>query len=506
MNRKITQASVMIVDDVAENLQVLSKMLQQEGFLVRPVPAGQLAINAAVSEPPDIILLDIMMPDIDGYQVCRTLKLNPATRDIPILFISALTETFDKVKAFQAGGVDYITKPFQLEEVQARVRTHLELHRLNLENQALLAKTLSASARSLVDMLAVVNPVIFEQSNRLRRYMKAVAKGLDIVSSTGLQWEMAAMLSQLGCMALPELLLQKKQQGDFLTVEEIAEFQKHAFLAADLIGGIPRMEMASEIIRRQHEPFRQSDGLNFSLQDTDAATLGGHILRMLVDFDYLQMSGRGMVGALLTMQENPEIYSPGLLESLRYVVEEEGKEKTEWVMLSDLTSGMILLEDIVDETGNIVLHRTSELTTNLINLLGYCAMKQKIRQPIAILANVPSIIKRNKGMDKPMDNIKKTGLVLGDLVVDMSACTVKLQNTLIHLTATEYKILEVLCQQPGKVLSRMQMAEGALGIMFEGYDRTIDAHIKNIRQKMGAVLPDCNYIQTVRGIGYKIAK
>ena len=496
----------MIVDDVAENLQVLSKMLQQEGFLVRPVPAGQLAINAAVSEPPAIILLDIMMPDMDGYQVCMTLKRNPATRDIPILFLSALTDTFDKVKAFQAGGVDYITKPFQLEEVQARVHTHLELHRLHLENQALLAKTLFASARSLVDMLAVVNPAMFEQSNRLRRYMKAVGKKLNVFSGTGLQWEMAAMLSQLGCMTLPDALLQKRQQGDFLALEEIVEFQKHASMAADLIGGIPRMEMASEIIRRQHELFRQGDGTNFSPNETDATVLGGHILRMLVDFDYQQMSGRGMVGALLTMQETPEIYSPFLLEILRDIVEEEGREKVEWVGLPELTPGMILLEDIVDEAGKIVLHRTSELTANVVNLLGYFAMRQKIRQPIAVLANTPTHIMRSRELDKPMDARKKTGLVLGDLVVDMVACTVKLRNTQIHLTATEYKLLELLCQQPGKVLSRMQIAEGALGIMFEGYDRTIDAHIKNIRQKMNAVFPECNYIQTVRGIGYKIAK
>lgn len=506
MNRNLANSSVMIVDDVTENLQILSKMLQQEGFLVRPVPGGELAINAAKSEPPDIILLDIMMPEMDGYQVCRELKLHPATREIPVIFLSALTETFDKVKAFDTGGVDYITKPFQFEEVKARVRTHLELHRLNLENQALMAKTMAAGARSLVEMLAVVNPVIYDQSRRLRRYMKVAAKKLNIASDACLQWEMAAMLSQLGCVTLSEGLLRKKQQGDFLSLEEVAGFQTHAAMAAELIGGIPRMEMAAEIIRRQHAPFRQGEGAGFSIGGVDATVLGGHVLRMLADFDYLQMSGRDGVAALLAMQEMPEAYSPALLEVLRSVVEEEGREKVEWILLENVTAGMILMEDIVTEAGKTVLHRTSELSPNLVSLLGYYALKEKIQQPIAVLAHVPANIMRPKEADKAAGGEKKTGLVLGDLVVDMSACSVKINNTLIHLTATEYKILEVLCQEPGKVLSRMQIANGALGIMFEGYDRTIDAHIKNIRQKMSAASPAGNHIRTVRGIGYKLAR
>lgn len=97
----------------------------QEGYSVRPVPEGRLALKSALAQPPDLILLDIMMPDITGYEVCVELKAHDETRNIPVIFISALNEVFDKVHAFAVGGVDYVTKPFQAEEVLARIRTHL---------------------------------------------------------------------------------------------------------------------------------------------------------------------------------------------------------------------------------------------------------------------------------------------------------------------------------------------------------------------------------------------
>ena len=118
-------ADILIVDDTAANLQVLGLMLRQHKYKVRPVPSGKLALQAVAACPPDIILLDITMPDMNGYEVAAKLKENPATAEIPIIFISALTEVDDKVKAFKAGGVDYVTKPFQIEEVLSRVSVHL---------------------------------------------------------------------------------------------------------------------------------------------------------------------------------------------------------------------------------------------------------------------------------------------------------------------------------------------------------------------------------------------
>ena len=125
--------NILMVDDVGTNLKLLDGILHPEGYKTRPVPGGELALLASEKEKPDLILLDIMMPGMDGFEVCRRLKENPGLSDIPVIFISALGDTDNIIKALTLGGVDYINKPFQAEEVKARVHTHLKLSRQSKE-------------------------------------------------------------------------------------------------------------------------------------------------------------------------------------------------------------------------------------------------------------------------------------------------------------------------------------------------------------------------------------
>ena len=124
---------ILIIDDVADNLRVLSSLLTKHGYNVRKALNWQMALTACETVLPDLILLDIMMPEIDGYKVCQRLKASDLTADVPVIFISALDDVFDKVKAFGAGGVDYITKPFEFEEVLVRVKNQLALKTARLE-------------------------------------------------------------------------------------------------------------------------------------------------------------------------------------------------------------------------------------------------------------------------------------------------------------------------------------------------------------------------------------
>ncbi|MCA6574373.1 MAG: ATP-binding protein [Pseudanabaena sp.] len=150
--KTINTSSILIVDDTIYNIQLLSLMLIRHGYVVEQATNGQAALEKAAKILPDIILLDIRMPDIDGYEVCKILKANPTTQGIPIIFISSIEEPSEKVEAFSVGGVDYISKPFQLIEVLARIETHLRLcslqKKLQEQNEQL---QLSASvlARSL---------------------------------------------------------------------------------------------------------------------------------------------------------------------------------------------------------------------------------------------------------------------------------------------------------------------------------------------------------------------
>ncbi len=137
----MAKSDIMVVDDNPANLKLLENMLVQQGHEVRSFPLGRLALAAAVKKPPDLILLDINMPEMNGYEVCERLKASPELARIPVIFLSALDDTEDKLKAFRAGGVDYIAKPFHFEEVHARVETHLGLHQLQqalrLQNERL---------------------------------------------------------------------------------------------------------------------------------------------------------------------------------------------------------------------------------------------------------------------------------------------------------------------------------------------------------------------------------
>ena len=130
-----TKANIMVVDDTPDNLRLLADVLRGHGCEVRSVSSGKMALKAAKSEPPDLILLDINMPEMDGYEVCDRLKATPGLQDIPIIFISGLNDAEDRVNAFRHGAVDYVAKPFEFDEVLARVDTHLTLRRYQDELQ-----------------------------------------------------------------------------------------------------------------------------------------------------------------------------------------------------------------------------------------------------------------------------------------------------------------------------------------------------------------------------------
>lgn len=132
----VPKGNILIVDDTPDNLRLLSSTLTARGYKVRSAINGAMALMGAQAAPPDLILLEIKMPDMDGYEVCQRLKENQQTREIPVIFISALNEVLDKVKAFTSGGVDYIQKPFHVEEVLARIENQLTIRRLQVQLQA----------------------------------------------------------------------------------------------------------------------------------------------------------------------------------------------------------------------------------------------------------------------------------------------------------------------------------------------------------------------------------
>ena len=178
---------ILIIDDEISNLQLLTQLLSDAGYQIRAAKEPKFTIESAKSQPPNLILLDVRMPEMDGFEVCRRLKQDERTRDIPVIFISALQDVEDKVRGFEAGGVDFISKPFQEEEVLARVRTHMELRNMQLNLEEIISQRTSeltkseAKYRGLVDN-SLVGIFITTLDGRLTFVNDAMARMFDFDS------------------------------------------------------------------------------------------------------------------------------------------------------------------------------------------------------------------------------------------------------------------------------------------------------------------------------------
>jgi putative two-component system response regulator len=271
--------TVMVVDDTPANLKLLGSMLGKRGYRVQAFPNGRLALRSARATTPDLILLDISMPEMDGYEVCRLLKEDPETRDVPVLFISARTETDDKLRAFSVGGLDYVTKPFQFDEVHARVSTHIRLRSLQLKTskyanhleemvQAKVAEISAAQAATIHALAGLAesrDDDTGEHILRTRTYCRMLA--LELLAENAFADELcpayvstvfeAAALHDIGKVGIPDAILLKPGR---LTQEEFTVMKRHVSVGGATLAKVSAMypdnqfvRMGLDIARYHHE-------------------------------------------------------------------------------------------------------------------------------------------------------------------------------------------------------------------------------------------------------------
>jgi putative two-component system response regulator len=306
-------AMLLIVDDVAENLLVLGELLQGAGYRVKVANAGHAALRGAAQEPrPSLILLDIMMPDLDGYEVMRQLRVDPATRDIPVIFLTALDDARDEERGLELGAADYITKPIKPAVVLARVRTQLLakqardwLHDQNAVLEAEVARRMAeneqiqtVSIRALAHLAEIRDPETGNHILRTQGYVRLIASRLidhprfaATLSERYIELlARSAPLHDIGKVGIPDHILHKPGK---LSPEEWAIMKTHARLGAEAIELAERdiaepvefLALAKKITRWHHEKWDGSgypDGLA-----GDAIPLSARLMALADVFDAL---------------------------------------------------------------------------------------------------------------------------------------------------------------------------------------------------------------------------
>jgi putative two-component system response regulator len=304
---------VLIVDDIKENLGVLRSTLEPEGYKLLFANSGEKALQVIKNSPPDLILLDVMMPGIDGFETCRQLKKNNATKDIPIIFITAKNEESDIVKGFELGGIDYIAKPFRQTEVCVRVENHLQLTIYRNALKELLEKTLTGSISVLTEVLTFFDPGVFGRSLKVKEMIKKFHQrvGLEKV------WELevAALISRIGCVTLPKDLLEKERLKITLTEEEKKNIACIPEASANFVENIPRLRPIAKIILYLNKHF---DGSGFPDDSLKGKKIpwGARLLRILFDLAQIESGGTRRDKALDLMLEKKGYYGPEILKKV----------------------------------------------------------------------------------------------------------------------------------------------------------------------------------------------
>ncbi|MCV6587431.1 MAG: response regulator [Marinobacterium sp.] len=357
-NTHNTRPNILIVDDKSENIRVLQQVLAKH-YQLSCADSGLQALEIAADQCPDLILLDLMMPGLDGHAVCIRLKANPATRDIPVIFFTDSGDFRDEELGFQLGAVDYISRPVIPPIVLARIANHLSLHKSRRQLDIALQQTLMGSIHMLTDILALIHPQVFARSQRLKKKMADMTALLGIHNSW--HYEAAAGLSQCGCIHLPAPLLDKLHHQQPLTVAERAQYRAHPRLAAEMLASMPHLAPCARMIGELQ--------LLTDLPELPEMAMPEELLlQFLVSYDELRCRGYSPGDAL---QQLRVLYPQTLLDALEEV-ETVTRQTTRRVAISDLNTGMLLAKDVTTDARHnhqVLIPRKTRLSPILIRRL-----------------------------------------------------------------------------------------------------------------------------------------
>jgi len=388
---------ILVVDDQIQNIELLEAHLVPQGYEIVKAANGEEALGKLSGDQIDLILLDVMMPGMDGFEVTRRVRQDDTHRLLPIILITALRETEDRVKGIEAGCDDFISKPVDKMELLARVRSLLKVKAYNdlmsnyrkelksevTKSTAVMQKTLTGSIKILVDILEFINPEAFSTAQLARKLIRTLCERLRIDNVW--EYEVAAMLSQIGLSALPSDIVDKYRRNQLLNKKEQLLFKSHPAIAQKIISNIPKLEGIAEAIGCQMIDFSKT----LEIENKHIASMA-RMLTLALDFVTADKKRTGhALDILADFQGKKNKYDPEMLAALEDELTDVEKDFViREISPRDIAPGMVLAEAIFDEQKMLVAPKGTEMTEIvLVRLLNFIKFGRKISS-IKVLTRV----------------------------------------------------------------------------------------------------------------------
>jgi putative two-component system response regulator len=382
------EPTVLVVDDETAGFMVLEGMLRPLGVKVFAAKSGAEALSSLKEHKLDLILLDVMMPGLDGFEVCREIRSRPETQELPIILVTALDDRESRIRGLEAGADDFVSKPFDSEELRARVKTTLKLNRYRslVEERDRAAKAYEGSIQVMKELLALRNPAAFAHIEEIQHISLELADRVGLKNVEALK--MASLLCQIGRLTLPDSLIEKEAVGEALTPEEEKLFQSIPRIGHKLLSAVPLLQEVADIVLWQDKNF---DGKGYPARRLarDKIPIESRIVRVARDFRWREAQGFGANEVLQRLEGRSGVYDPKIINALSEYLEGRQVDSTgskREYMVEELEDGMTISSDVVTANGSVaIVKKGIRLTEAMIVRIQNFKSVRGIREPILVM-------------------------------------------------------------------------------------------------------------------------
>ena len=391
---------VLVVDDEETNIDILLGILG-DYYNISVAMDGPSALESIDEVRPDLILLDIMMPGMDGYEVCRKLKADKKTRNIPVIYLTAMTQVEDEILGFEVGAVDYITKPISPPIVLARVKTHLALYDQNrvlekmvhqrtaqlIEANSRLENSYFQTVKLSFDSLNLYDDFLSNHCKRVAQYVNLIVQKLDFDKKARRDLVMASLLHDIGLAGFPSKELIRIHSGQTVSPEIQFQYNQHPTTSAKLLSSIERFSRIAEVISAHHENM---DGSGFpNGLDGDSIPIESRIIAVADRYDHIRNFGSKVSGFYetqsITTESESAKYDVDVLDIFKEVLEKgDPFSQTGEIYSSEIKVGMTLAKPITSADDIVLLSTGTVLRKDHLDIIQLYARKGKLKKPISI--------------------------------------------------------------------------------------------------------------------------